>query len=62
MIFYTADLRALFHAFAARMQAERDHLCQLDGEVGDADHGDRLAVDEVLVVRLDQRHEMILVA
>lgn len=43
MIFDTADLRALFHAFAARMQAERDHLCQLDGEVGDADHGIAMA-------------------
>jgi phosphoenolpyruvate---glycerone phosphotransferase subunit DhaL len=39
MVFGTGDLRALFQAFAERMKAERDHLCQLDGEVGDADHG-----------------------
>lgn len=43
MTFSTVDLRALFHAFAARMQAERDHLCRLDGEVGDADHGIAMA-------------------
>jgi phosphoenolpyruvate---glycerone phosphotransferase subunit DhaL len=43
MAFGTDDLRMLFHAFAARMQAERDYLCQLDGEVGDADHGIAMA-------------------
>lgn len=43
MAFGADDLRTLFHAFADRMQAERDHLCQLDGEVGDADHGIAMA-------------------
>ena len=43
MAFDTDDLRALFHAFAARMLAERDHLCQLDGAVGDGDHGIAMA-------------------
>lgn len=43
MTFGTKDLRALFHAFADRMQAERDHLCRLDGEIGDADHGIAMA-------------------
>lgn len=43
MAFDTSDLRRLFHAFADRMQAERDYLCQLDGEVGDADHGIAMA-------------------
>lgn len=43
MTFGTADLRDLFHAFADRMLAERDHLCRLDGEVGDADHGIAMA-------------------
>jgi phosphoenolpyruvate---glycerone phosphotransferase subunit DhaL len=43
MAFDTDDLRALFHAFAARMQRERDHLCQLYGEIGDADHGIAMA-------------------
>jgi dihydroxyacetone kinase-like protein len=37
--FTTADLDALFDALAARMEAERDALCRLDGEIGDADHG-----------------------
>lgn len=37
---YTAeDLKALFAALAARMAAERDALCALDGAIGDADHG-----------------------
>jgi phosphoenolpyruvate---glycerone phosphotransferase subunit DhaL len=43
MAFDTDDLRGLYRAFADRMQAERDHLCQLDGEVGDADHGIAMA-------------------
>lgn len=43
MAFGTDNLRAMFHAFATRMRAERDHLCQLDGAVGDADHGIAMA-------------------
>ncbi|MGQ0564981.1 MAG: dihydroxyacetone kinase subunit DhaL [Gemmobacter sp.] len=39
MDFTTDDLRALFDAFAARMAAERDALCALDGAIGDGDHG-----------------------
>ncbi len=39
MDFTTEDLKALFATFAARMTAERDALCALDGAVGDADHG-----------------------
>ena len=39
----TADLTAIFLALAARMQAERDHLCALDGAVGDGDHGIAMA-------------------
>ena len=39
MEFSTDDLKALFAAFATRMQAERDTLCALDGVIGDADHG-----------------------
>jgi dihydroxyacetone kinase-like protein len=42
-LFTTADLRLLVAAFAARMAAERDRLCQLDGAVGDADHGIAMA-------------------
>lgn len=38
-VFDTADLSALFTALAARMAAERDRLCALDGVIGDADHG-----------------------
>ncbi len=38
-MFTTEDLKALFAAFAARMAKERDHLCALDGAVGDGDHG-----------------------
>ena len=39
MDFTTDDLKALFAALAARMAAERDVLCALDGVIGDADHG-----------------------
>lgn len=39
MDFSTDDLKALFAAFAVRMAAERDHLCRLDGAIGDGDHG-----------------------
>ena len=39
MDFTTHDLKALFIAFAARMAVERDHLCALDGAIGDGDHG-----------------------
>ncbi|MGL6210468.1 MAG: dihydroxyacetone kinase subunit DhaL [Paracoccaceae bacterium] len=35
----TGDVVALFQALAARMAAERDALCALDGVIGDADHG-----------------------
>lgn len=38
-MFTTDDLKALFAAFATRMAAERDHLCALDGAIGDGDHG-----------------------
>ncbi|MBS3647804.1 dihydroxyacetone kinase subunit L [Pseudaminobacter sp. 19-2017] len=39
MEFTAEDAKGLFAAFAARMQAERDALCALDGVIGDADHG-----------------------
>ena len=42
-LFTTADLRALFHAWADRMARERDALCALDGAIGDADHGIAMA-------------------
>ncbi len=38
-MFDTAALAALFSGLAARMAAERDRLCALDGVIGDADHG-----------------------
>jgi dihydroxyacetone kinase-like protein len=33
------DLQRLFQDIAAVMTSERDNLCQLDGVIGDADHG-----------------------
>lgn len=33
------DLKELFVALAATMERERDRLCELDGRIGDADHG-----------------------
>lgn len=38
-MFTTDDLKALFADFATKMAAERDHLCALDGAIGDGDHG-----------------------
>ncbi len=35
----TSDLQRLFQDIADVMTAERDNLCQLDGVIGDADHG-----------------------
>jgi phosphoenolpyruvate---glycerone phosphotransferase subunit DhaL len=43
MDFTTDDLKTLFKMLAARMQAERDALCALDGAVGDGDHGIAMA-------------------
>ncbi|MGL5010504.1 MAG: dihydroxyacetone kinase subunit DhaL [Paracoccaceae bacterium] len=43
MDFATHDLKALFKELSARMQAERDALCALDGAVGDGDHGIAMA-------------------
>jgi len=39
MEFTTQHLCDLFGVLAARMTAERDMLCALDGAIGDADHG-----------------------
>ena len=35
----TQDFVAMFAAIARSMEANRDHLCALDGVIGDADHG-----------------------
>ncbi len=32
-------LKTMFRAIAAAIDAKRDHLCELDGVIGDADHG-----------------------
>lgn len=37
------DIKAMLLAVADRMDAERDALCALDGEIGDADHGVAMA-------------------
>lgn len=39
MEFSTQDLAALFARLAGRMAQARDHLCALDGAIGDGDHG-----------------------
>ena len=39
----TKDLQHLFALIAADIAAHRDHLCELDGAIGDGDHG--LAMD-----------------
>lgn len=40
----SADLIRAFGAIADKMEAERDALCALDGEIGDGDHGVGMAL------------------
>ena len=42
-MFTRRDLTSLFRSLADRMAAEQDHLAELDGEIGDADHGVAMA-------------------
>ncbi|WP_173404252.1 hypothetical protein FLP41_07865 [Paracoccus marcusii] len=37
------DLTDLFRSLAERMAAEQSYLAELDGEIGDADHGVAMA-------------------
>lgn len=39
MHFTSADFIDLFRQLAKRIEGERNHLCELDGHIGDADHG-----------------------
>ncbi len=43
LIFTRNDLSDLFRSLAARMAAEQNTLAELDGEIGDADHGVTMA-------------------
>jgi dihydroxyacetone kinase-like protein len=38
-----ADLLAILRAIASRLREEKDTLCDLDGEIGDGDHGTTMA-------------------
>ncbi|RUW55672.1 MULTISPECIES: dihydroxyacetone kinase subunit DhaL [unclassified Mesorhizobium] len=39
-----SDLKRMFDAIAVAIEADRDRLCQLDGVIGDADHGIAMAL------------------
>jgi dihydroxyacetone kinase-like protein len=39
-----ADLKGMFDAIAVAIEADKDRLCQLDGVIGDADHGIAMAL------------------
>jgi dihydroxyacetone kinase-like protein len=39
-----ADLKRMFDAIAKAIDADKDRLCQLDGVIGDADHGIAMAL------------------
>ncbi|KAA3450771.1 dihydroxyacetone kinase subunit L [Mesorhizobium sp. SARCC-RB16n] len=39
-----SDLKRMFDAIAVAIEADRDRLCQLDGAIGDADHGIAMAL------------------
>lgn len=43
-MFTRNDLTLLFRVLAERMGAEQDYLAELDGEIGDADHGVAMSV------------------
>jgi len=40
----TADLKRMFYTIAVAIEADKDRLCQLDGVIGDADHGIAMAL------------------
>ncbi|OWK22504.1 hypothetical protein AJ88_10505 [Mesorhizobium amorphae CCBAU 01583] len=40
----TARLKEMFDAIAVAIEADKDRLCQLDGIIGDADHGIAMAL------------------
>ena len=40
----TAELKKMFDAIAAAIEADKDRLCRLDGVIGDADHGIAMAL------------------
>ena len=40
----TADLKRMFDTIAGAVEADKDRLCQLDGVIGDADHGIAMAL------------------
>ncbi|BCG81776.1 dihydroxyacetone kinase subunit DhaL [Mesorhizobium sp. 113-3-3] len=40
----TADLKRMFDTIAVAVEADKDRLCQLDGVIGDADHGIAMAL------------------
>ncbi|RWP21727.1 MAG: dihydroxyacetone kinase subunit L [Mesorhizobium sp.] len=39
-----ADVKRMFDAIAVAIEADKDRLCQLDGVIGDADHGIAMAL------------------
>lgn len=44
MQFAIDDLKSMFAQLAAKLEQEKDRLCEIDGLIGDADHG--IAMDE----------------
>ncbi|GGD10104.1 dihydroxyacetone kinase subunit DhaL [Aureimonas glaciei] len=40
----TTDLVAMFDAIGAMIEANKGHLCELDGVIGDADHGVTMSI------------------
>lgn len=40
----TTDLKTMFDAITVAIEADKDRLCQLDGVIGDADHGIAMAL------------------
>jgi dihydroxyacetone kinase-like protein len=43
MIYDSTRFKAMFDALAKRLETEKAYLCELDGKIGDADHGIAMA-------------------
>ena len=51
MIFTASDLAEILRGIAARLNDASDHLCQLDGQIGDGDHGTTMVLGFDMIVQ-----------
>lgn len=51
MTMMALDLAGILREISSRLNAESDHLCQLDGQIGDGDHGTTMALGFQAIVQ-----------